>query len=95
MIPLFNDQGLLPAGIHHADWNEVIKVFGFTKHRQKLLLGLRAGLKNLHFAGCQKAYLDGSFVSSKPNPADFDVCWESAGVNPVLLEAEMLLFSHA
>jgi len=36
-------------------------------------------------------YLDGSFVTGKPNPGDFDACWEPSGINisqlnPVFLE---------
>ncbi len=95
MIPSFTDQGLLPQGIHAATWTEITERFGFSEHRQKLLEGLRLGLENLALAGCQTAYLDGSFVTQKPNPNDFDVCWEVAGVNPVLLEPELLLFRHA
>ena len=41
-------------------------------------------------ASCQTGYLDGSFVSSKLEPGDFDACWDEKGVDldkldPVLL----------
>lgn len=38
-------------------------------------------------------YLDGSFVTSKQIPADFDACWDSAGVDPGLLDPVLLDFS--
>jgi hypothetical protein len=95
MIPKFTDKGLLPEGIHLATWTEIVERFGLTAQRQDLLTGLRSGLENLALAGCETAYLDGSFVTQKPNPNDFDVCWEITGVNPVLLEPELLLFRHA
>jgi len=37
--------------------------------------------------------LNGSFVSEKPNPADFDACWEPTGVDDKKLDPELLDFS--
>ncbi len=42
-------------------------------------------------AGCRRAYVDGSFVTSKEVPGDFDGCWDHVGVDfdaldPVLLD---------
>jgi hypothetical protein len=39
------------------------------------------------------AYLDGSFVTAKEHPRDFDVCWEPAGVVLDRLDAELKDFS--
>ncbi|MDO8185965.1 hypothetical protein Q5424_05755 [Conexibacter sp. JD483] len=39
------------------------------------------------------AYLDGSFVTSKEHPGDFDACWEVAGVDASRLDRELLDFS--
>lgn len=39
------------------------------------------------------AYLDGSFVTAKELPGDFDACWEIAGVDPDRLDRELLDFS--
>ena len=49
--------------------------------------------RNLRGAGCQIAYLDGSFVSSKPEPRDFDACWEETGVDLNRLDSVLLTFA--
>ena len=57
-----------------------------------LLRGLRAALEALQIAGCQTVYLDGSFVSSKLVPGDFDACWEEAGMDFDMLDPVLLTF---
>lgn len=47
----------------------------------------------LRAAGCTTAYLDGSFITTKRRPGDFDVCWEMQGVNGRLLDPVLLDFS--
>lgn len=59
---------------------------GFTAHRLRLLAGLKEALDTLRQAGCTRAYVDGSFVSAKADPNDFDACWELAGVDFALLD---------
>ena len=49
-------------------------------------------IDNLKRAGCRTVYIDGSFVTSKEVPNDFDACWEEAGVKPELLEPVLLQF---
>lgn len=91
MIPDFNAEGNLPPGIHWATWDEIVKRFGSTHWRRQLLAGLRAALEELKRVGCTVVYLDGSFVSSKLVPRDFDGCWEEQGIDfasidPILLD---------
>lgn len=43
-------------------------------------------------AGCRTAYLNGSFVTSKESPNDYDACWEEAGVDPTVLDPILLTF---
>lgn len=57
-----------------------------------LLSGLRDALENLKSAGCPIAYIDGSFVSDKEQPNDFDACWEENGVDPQALDPVLLTF---
>jgi hypothetical protein len=45
-------------------------------------------------AGCRTLYLDGSFVTGKQVPGDYDGCWDAAGVNPTLLDDVLLDMSN-
>ena len=92
MLPEFNRDGLLPPGIHCTGWEELVDRFGYTPWRRTLLDGLRAALENLRDAGCRMAYIDGSFVTSKQHPNDFDACWEEDEVDPILLDPVLLTF---
>ncbi len=51
-------------------------------------------MEALRRAGCRRVYLDGSFVTAKENPGDFDACWESDGVDGRLLDPVLLTFTH-
>jgi len=73
---------------------EFVARYGLIVRRLELLAGLKAGLDALRAAGCQRAYVDGSFVTSKQAPGDFDVCWESAGVDIALLHPALLTFTN-
>jgi hypothetical protein len=91
MIPEFDPstgRGLrvLPPGIYPATKEEVSNRFGGNSVRTRLLTGLMTALSLLEQAGCRQVYLDGSFVTSKPNPDDFDVAWDARGVDPKLLD---------
>ena len=92
MVPQFDADGLLLPGIHRAHWDEVVSRFGASPWRQQLLVGLRMALHSLSRAGCQTVYIDGSFVTDKEVPNDFDACWEEAGVAPELLDPVLLRF---
>ena len=92
MIPEFEPGGNLPPAVHRATWRELHDRFGTTRWRRRLLVGLRAALENLQRAACLTAYVDGSFVSSKPEPGDFDACWEEAGVDLDRLDPVLLTF---
>src|SRR5690349_4058193 len=94
MIPKFEDTGDLPPGIHLVEWDDFVKRYGTSSHRQRLLAGLRRGLDVLKRAGCRMAYIDGSFVTEKDVPRDFDVCWDITGVDPSLLDPTLLDFDN-
>jgi hypothetical protein len=93
-LPPFADSGNLPEGVHEATWDEVVERFGANERRRELLEGLRQALDSLREAGCHRAYLDGSFVTAKEEPGDFDACWEAAGVDPDLLDPVLLTFAN-
>jgi hypothetical protein len=94
-IPSFRADGNLPPGVHDATWTEMTTRFGQTPWRSQLLNGLLAALHSLRAAGCKRAYVDGSFVTDKAIPGDFDGCWEAAGVDPNRLDPALLDFSNA
>lgn len=85
MLPDFDKDGKLPPGIHMAVWAEVLARFGWNKRRRRLLKGLAAALDVLRIAGCMTVYLDGSFVTNKITPGDYDVAWEPENVDIALL----------
>ncbi|EDX70939.1 hypothetical protein MC7420_8190 [Coleofasciculus chthonoplastes PCC 7420] len=37
--------------------------------------GLELAMTQLKAAGCRTIYIDGSFITSKPNPGDFDAAY--------------------
>ena len=94
VIPEFNQSGLLPEGIHWADMDEIKKRYGQNGHRQRLLSGLGRALVSLHMAGCAALYLDGSFVTAKEDPGDYDACWDAKGVKLASLDPVLLDFSN-
>jgi hypothetical protein len=69
--------------------------FGFTVRRAQLLTGLKDALILLKLAGCRTAFIDGSFVTAKPQPMDFDACWAIDGVDPERLDPVFLDFSNS
>ena len=97
MLPGLVDIGgpwkVLPLGIHDASMDEVDAHFATNARRKWLYRGLVRGAEALRRAGCKVMYLDGSFVTEKENPGDFDVCWEPAGVDAKALDPVLLDFS--
>jgi hypothetical protein len=96
MIPSFQADGNLPPGIHSAAWSEFEMRFGNDPHRQRLMYGLRQVLLKLASAGCATAYIDGSFVTEKAVPSDYDGAWELKNVDLRRLQAiEPFLFDFS
>jgi hypothetical protein len=54
--------------------------FVWTGTRLRLIHGLNLALSDLSRAGCRRAYLDGSFVTAEAYPNDYDLCWDTDGV---------------
>jgi hypothetical protein len=94
MIPPFEASGNLPTGVHTASWQEFATAFGTTPHRRALLVGLQAALEALRAAGCRRVYINGSFVTVKRRPNDFDGCWDMEGVDPDQLDPVLLTFDR-
>jgi hypothetical protein len=81
VIPDFDTDGILPPGIHPAEPHEFVERFANNSHRLRLFRGLQAGLNVLRSVGCNRVYVDGSYVTSKELPNDYDAAWDAAGVN--------------
>lgn len=47
---------------------------------------------SLRDAGCRTLFLDGSFVTAKESPEDYDGCWETEGVDFDRLDEVLLTF---
>jgi hypothetical protein len=93
VIPDFDDtSGNLPAGEHLATWQELLDRYGYTPWRRRLLDGLLDALRLLRAAGCERVYIDGSFVTAKEEPGDFDACWDARGVNFDWVDERLLTF---
>jgi len=93
MIPKFLSNGNLPQGVHETTGKQFCKRFGHTAHRGSLIKGLAAALKDLSAAGCRRVYINGSFVTAKEVPEDYDLCWSIDGVIPEKLIPALLDFS--
>lgn len=98
MIPPLIDIGaptpwpVLPPGIHDTNFEEIAAAFATTPHRQWLFDGFIRATDALATAGCTIAYLDGSFVTGKPHPDDYDGCWDHVGVDLALLDPVLKSF---
>jgi hypothetical protein len=84
MIPELVD-GRLPPGEWTASWSEIESAFATSDWRVHLLGGCRRALQSLKVAGCRRAWIDGSFVTSKLHPGDIDGCYDPVGVDRAAL----------
>ena len=66
---------ILPPGEHLATLQEVKQTLAFNPHRLNLFNGLVNAANLLARSGCKYLYLDGSYVTEKDMPGDFDACW--------------------
>ena len=93
MIPEWTGDGLLPIGVHVADWSAIKARFGTNSRRRVLLGGFRDASMALAGAGCTRLWLDGSFITDKELPGDYDLCWDWRGVDPSKLDPVLLDFT--
>jgi hypothetical protein len=94
LVEYFNSPwALLPPGVHWASLDEVETAFATNDKRRRIYAGFVDGCGRLRIAGCRTVWVDGSFVSAKPRPRDFDACWDPTGVDPTILDPVFLQFA--
>ncbi len=86
MLPAFEETGLLPSGIHLCKWDEFIVRFGYNFRRKLLISGLFKAIQIFKNYGEPLIYIDGSFVTNKEYPNDFDSCWTYKNLDDEILE---------
>jgi hypothetical protein len=99
MIPNFvklagSPWDLLPPGIHDSTLDEVFNRFAINRSRKLQYEGLITALDNLFRSGCSQIFLDGSYVTAKPIPADYEVCWDMRFVKPEFLDLVFFDFDN-
>jgi hypothetical protein len=67
---------LLKPGIHEINLSQVGEKFAYNEKRKMLFENIKQLAHDLKEAGCEKLYLDGSYITGKLEPGDFDACWE-------------------
>lgn len=82
----YQQNGCLVPGIHDMTLHLMIAEFGFNRHRMRLIGGLKHAILHLKTCGCRVIYIDGSFVTRKPFPNDYDACWDPHGMDLHLLQ---------
>ena len=94
VIPELIDIGapwkVLPQGVHEASLTEVESRYATNAVRKKQMIGLKKMITALQKAGCRSVFLDGSFVTDKEKPGDFDLCWLPVGVDAAKLDPVFL-----
>ncbi len=84
---------LLPPGIHTTEWGELTMRYGTTPKRIRQLGGMKKALDHLFILGCPQIWLNGSFVTGKPEPKDYEIVWDPRFVDPEPLDPVFLDFS--
>lgn len=75
-IPDFTSDGSLPPGIHVTTWEEFEQRYSLNLTRKTQLKGMKKAIEEFKKAGCSKIYIDGSFVTWKKHPGDFDALYD-------------------
>jgi hypothetical protein len=85
---------VLPPGIYDSTLEEVYKRYALNTQRKAQFEGMLKALENLFASGCAQVFLDGSFVTAKPIPNDYEMCWDTRFVDPDALDPVFFDFSN-
>jgi hypothetical protein len=94
----FLNNGCLAPGVYNMTWVEFYHQFSYSPKRKILLEGLEKAIEVLRQFGCTLIYIDGSYVTQKLEPNDYDACWDGdfdvVCTNMLKLEPIFLDFSN-
>ena len=71
----FRGRNLKP-GIHELTWDEFEQMYSIDEVRIEFIARMKELIKMLKEAGCKKIYINGSFITKKKRPGDYDLLWE-------------------
>ena len=86
MVLFDSKSGYLPIGIHRMSLEQFNGAFAWTMRRRLLLKGFMLAARELERVGCREIIVDGSFVSSKDEPGDWDGAYDPTGVDLASLD---------
>ena len=90
MIEFDSLNGYLPEGVYSMSLADVARCFAWNARRRFLFGGLSRAIATLEFADCRSVILDGSFVTAKEEPGDWDAAFDPVGVIPSRLDPILL-----
>mgnify|MGYP001188302859 FL=1 len=76
MLPAFQENGLLPAGVHHSDLGGFEEAFAWNAHRRRIYAQMQHGLAALHAAGYRLLVVGGELISSDELPTEFKLLFD-------------------
>lgn len=88
-LPEFRANGTLPPG-HVCSWQEFRERFAYNQRRREQYDGLVQAARLLAAANCTRLFIDGSYVTTKELPGDWDGCWDPRGVDPGKLHSTLV-----
>jgi predicted nucleotidyltransferase len=93
MVLVFNNEGVLPEGVHKMSLPGFKEKFVYNSRREEIYEAFLILIADLKAINCRAVYIDGSYVTSKELPGDIDVCWEDDdGIDWDLLDTQYPIF---
>ena len=92
MLPAFQENGLLPAGVHHSDLRGFEDAFAWNAHRRRIYSQMQHGLGVLYDAGYRLLVVGGDFISSNELPGEFMLLFDCDPIPIELLDARLSNF---
>ena len=90
MIEFDSASGYLPQGVHTMTLAAFFNTFAWNARRRFLYAGLARAIASLQAAGCRAIIVDGSYVTAKEEPGDWDAAFDPVGVDPASLDPILL-----